>query len=693
VRRTLAPLADGVPADRILSLRVVDPAMGSGAFLVAACRYLASAYERALVAEGRAAPADMDDDARADIRRLVAERCLAGVDANPVAVQLARLSLWLATLARDRPLGFLDHRLRTGDSLIGASPDDLRRIATARRGRTDAPLPLFQDDVVEETMRRVIGPLHELAGRDETVAAVRAKEAVWRRLTADSSPLQPWRLAASLWCARWFWPESEAGPATVELRAVLDALLRNDRTLSPARVAERLTRVAALARARNFFHWALEFADVFYDPDGHPRPDGGFDAVIGNPPWEMLRHDNGPTGSSAGATRDTTRLLHFIRESGLYPSCDRGHLNLYQPFLERALSLTRAGGRVGLVLPWGLATDDGAAGLRAKLFSRCAVDTIVGLDNANGLFPVHRGLRFMVLVASPGRETSVARARFGVKTTAELEALPDRDESIDQSAYPARLTPRLLAAVGGPTLRVPDLRREHEGPWLEELAAAFPPLSDAAGWNARFGRELNATDDRGRFGSTGLPVIEGKHLEPFRAQTEKPVARIDRAAALKRLPDARLERPRLGYRDVAGVGNRLTLIAAIVPAGVVTTHTIFCLRTPMPVDRQHLLCALMNSYVLNAVVRLLMGSHVTTSLVEHLPAPLPRGTARERHVIALGRRIAGGECTPADHARLHSEVAHLYKLDAAAFRHVLDSFPLVPPSDRAAAFEIFETTR
>jgi hypothetical protein len=242
-------------------------------------------------------------------------------------------------------------------------------------------------------------------------------------------------------------------------------------------------------------------------------------------------------------------------------------------------------------------------------------------------------------------------------------------------------------------LRVPDLRRPEDGPWLEQLASTFPPLSDTAGWNATFGRELNATEDRDRFGSTGLPVVEGKCLEPFRTITDRPVARIGRGAALERLPDARFERPRLGYRDVAGVGNRLTLIAAIVPAGVVTTHTIFCLRVAMPIDRQHLLCGLMNSYILNAVVRLLMGGHVTTSLVERLPVPRPRGTLRERRITALARRIASGRGTPAQHALLQSEVARLYELDSATFKRVLDTFPLVPPSDRAAAFKAFQRTR
>jgi N-6 DNA Methylase len=125
VRRTLAPLVAGRTPDEVLALRVLDPAMGSGAFLVAACRYLADAYERALVREGTVTSSDIGPADRASFRRLVAQRCLYGVDFNPTAVQLARLSLWLCTLAADRPLTFFDHHLRVGNSLAGASPRDI----------------------------------------------------------------------------------------------------------------------------------------------------------------------------------------------------------------------------------------------------------------------------------------------------------------------------------------------------------------------------------------------------------------------------------------------------------------------------------------------------------------------------------------------------------------------------------------
>ena len=130
VRTTLAPLIEGLSTDEILRLRILDPAMGSGAFVVATCRYLADAVEQALIREGRWHQGDVTAADRVALRREIAQRCLFGVDLNPMAVQLARLSLWLATLASDKPLSFLDHHLVAGDSLVGASPIDVQRQPT-----------------------------------------------------------------------------------------------------------------------------------------------------------------------------------------------------------------------------------------------------------------------------------------------------------------------------------------------------------------------------------------------------------------------------------------------------------------------------------------------------------------------------------------------------------------------------------
>ena len=113
---------------------------------------------------------------------------------------------------------------------------------------------------------------------------------------------------------------------------------------------------------------------MFFDRDGARLPAAGFDAVIGNPPWDMIRADAGTADARANAARDVASVLRFTRDAGVYTAQSDGHANRYQLFVERAMALTRHGGRIGLVLPSGLATDHGSAPLRQLLLSRCDVD-------------------------------------------------------------------------------------------------------------------------------------------------------------------------------------------------------------------------------------------------------------------------------------------------------------------------------
>ncbi len=658
VHRTLAPLVEGIPADRVLDLRVVDPAMGSGAFLVAALRYLSAIYERALIDEGRCRSSDISDVNRAEFRRLIAQQCLFGVDTNPVAVQVARLSLWLATLAHSKPLSFLDHHLRTGNSLIGASPGDLQR----SRGATTRELPLFDRNStrLEIMLRRVVPALADIGHQpDDSVTDVRRKEVAWAALRDDSHPLSRWRLAVSLWCAQWLWPAGDRRPSSAEIRSGADALLHGQSQLSAAEARRLAAAAERTTQEHQCFHWPLEFPEVFFDVTGGRRRDAGFDAVLGNPPWDVVRRGN--TSGRQRQARDP--LVTFVRESGLFPLCQRGHLNLYQPFVERSLSLVRPGGRVGLIVPWGFAVDDGATALRSALVDAGALDTIVGFDNARGLFPIHRGVRFAVVIAAPGGRPRDIRARFGVATTNTIEEMT----AAHDEPLPLQLETGFVASVGGRTRRLPDLRGPGDAEWLAAVIGAHPPLGAADGWQARFSRELNATDDKKLFtarrnGHT-LPVADGKHIEPFLAHPDRSKRFILASAARRRFPDDRFTRPRLVYRDVSGVGNQFTLIAAVMPAGVVTTHTLFCLRNDLPVEQQHFLCGVLNSNLLNRVVRLLMGSHVTTSLMEQLPVPRWTNSAAHRRVAALAARLsAPGRSATRNRltGRLNSQIEDLY---------------------------------
>jgi hypothetical protein len=229
---------------------------------------------------------------------------------------------------------------------------------------------------------------------------------------------------------------------------------------------------------------------------------------------------------------------------------------------------------------------------------------------------------------------------------------------------------------------------------VERAATLFPAIGSGTSWSARFGRELNATDDRLSFEPAGVadvPVVEGKHVEPFRTRLDAAERSIRRSKARRLLDPARYERPRLAYRDVAGASNRLTLIAAILPARCISTHTLFCLRSPLPLAAQYFLCGLFNSFVVNYLVRMRVTTHVTTATVEGLPIPPPGYSAAERGIAALARLLSRRE-DPVAFSRLQALAAGLYQLTNDEFRHVLSTFPLVSVEIRDAAYETYVAT-
>jgi len=691
VRQTLAPLVTSRSAEEILRLRILDPAMGSGAFLVAACRYLSAVAEEALIEEGTWHAHDVTAVDRAALRRDVASRCLFGVDLNPMAVQLARLSLWLATLATDKPLSFLDHHLVTGNSLVGASPDDLRRQpgGGVARGRRHEELPLFPEESLSSVVEHAIQiRLRLTLEPDDTAAIVREKERTLAALHGKDSSLATWSRLLDLWCAGWFWSNG-APPDRATFRELTARLLESRCALPERLCSQFLSHSDATAERCRFHHWPLVFPEVFLDDQSHPRAASGFDAVIGNPPWEMVRGDSGEEDVRTSRKAEARRLTDFVRESGIYRVDSSAHVNLYQLFVERALQLARRGGRIGLVLPSGLVSDAGAAPLRRHLFGRAEVDAITGLDNREAIFPIHRSTRFVLLTCTAGQPTQAIRCRFGITRIEDL----DRG---DTAAPPITLTRAFIQHLSGADdLGIPELSSPRDLAIVERISVRVPRLGDEAGWCVQFSRELNASDDRHAFvkytgASDVRPIVEGKQIEPFRVSLERCRLQLDPRAMMRRaLP----QRARLAYRDVASATNRLTLISAIIPARAVTTHTLFCLRTRLPMAEQHVLCALLNSFVANYLIRLRVNTHVTATLMSRLPVPVIReGDAFFERLGTLFSSLAR-ETRPVEqmeeYAQLQALCAHAYQLRASEFEHVLGTFPLIPEDVRRAALAAF----
>jgi hypothetical protein len=698
VRRTLAPLVEDATPERILNLRILDPAMGSGAFLVAACRYLAGAYESALMRGGGLTRLDLSDADRTGFRRIIAQRCLFGVDLNPMAVQLARLSLWLATLSADRPLTFFDHHLRTGNSLVGASLAD----ATRRRAGRSAPmrpLPLLEDGIVEEAVSAaVLAGQFIGTGLEETLDQVRAKERRFAELQRADGPMAQWKAIADLWCAAWFDVDARnIGPAA--FAALIEGVERGGALLPERSRTAILERGRTAAQRERFFHWELEFPEIFYAESGAALDNPGFDAVIANPPWEMLRGDAGDVTARRSASDAAKALTRFVRGSGIYALQGGGQANLYQMFVERTLALIRRDGRLGLVLPSGFASDHGCAALRQHVVHKTAIDSFNIVENREAVFPIHRGLKFVLATLSKrnvpaGIQVQNGRAiplRAGLRSAAEFDRLPETGMDPDAVMVPLRLIERL----SGSQFAIPELRSPIDLEIAAHIAFSFPAAASADGWHLEFGRELNATDDRRYLNECGegLPVLEGKHIRPFVVDVTAARHSIEPAAAERALGRRPFDRNRIAYRDVAASSNRLTLIAALLPAGVVTTHTLFCLRTPLDDEALHFLTGMLNSFVANYVVRLRVTTHVTVAIIERLPLPRPSRTSRDFGIVTdCARALAEKPDDLELQAELQGAAARLYALDESAFAHVLETFPLVDERLRAAARGAFGRT-
>ena len=351
VRDTLAPVLAALgPAptpEQILSLRILDPAVGSGAFLVEACRQLAAEL---VVAWGRAGATPAlppDQDALEHARRLVAMRCLCGVDRNPFAVEMARLSLWLATLARDHEFTFLDHALRYGDALIGLPRTRIADLHWApRREGAQLALPLLRGPVARAAVeRRRIRD----AGDEE------GEEVLRPMLDRADAILDGVRRIGDAVCAAWFGQGTERGAARA--RVVAQAGLESDYMAAGQRWQDALARGASLCRhladaghAYHPFHWDIEFAEVF------ERENPGFDAVIGNPPYA------GKNTYKKGNVPGFPEWLQAVHPGS------HGNADLSAHFFLRGYDLLRQGGALGFVATNTIRQGDTReSGLRALL--------------------------------------------------------------------------------------------------------------------------------------------------------------------------------------------------------------------------------------------------------------------------------------------------------------------------------------
>ncbi|WP_454198093.1 Eco57I restriction-modification methylase domain-containing protein [Nocardia sp. Marseille-Q1738] len=775
------------PEAALLQVTVCDPACGSGHFLVGAARRIAKRVAALRTGDPEPAP-----QAVRGAMRDVVSHCIYGVDVNPLAAELAKVSLWMEALEPGRPLAFLDAQIKVGNALVGVTPrllaqglpddafkpiegDDKKITASLKRQNKSEREHGNQASLFDAPERVSNDPLRSriedvIAARPNSLSDVHIQQQRLRSYI-DSDEYRQQRLAADAWCAAFVWPKYEDAPTAITHR-VVTALTAGKAVLDEAMRAE-LHRLAAEYR---FFHWHLEFPHIFPTATGadvNPATGwaGGFSVVLGNPPWERVklqeqeffaaRDPEIAQAPNAAARKKLIAALahaeppvlyqefiaekrraegvsHVLRVSGRFPLTGRGDINTYAVFAETDRSLLAARGRLGVILPTGIATDATTQHFFKDLVERGSISSLYDLENSKPLFDgVHRSFKFCLLTLV-GRDIREPRADFAFfahdptdlqRADARFTLTPEEISLLNPNTgtCPVFRTRRDAEITLGIYRRVPVLIRQGDpdgNPWGIKFMTMFHMSNDSDLFHTREELEKNGWTLRGNVFERDiermLPLYEAKMIHHYdhRWASYEPDGTVrDVTLKEKQEPDF-VVMPRywvnevavdatlkgrwdrqwlLGWRDICRSTDERTMIASELPRTAVG-HTMPIASTT---GQPELLQALWTCFALDYVARQKVGgTHMTYGYLTQLPAPTPHTIDRlklgtdwflkrtmylkiEWHDLSLRASIR---------AELDAALFHVYGIDRDDVDYIMDTFPIVKRKDEAAYGE-YQTKR
>ena len=555
------------PAEAVLDLKVLDPAMGSGHFLVTAVDFLSdyiaemvehapgvpewldgeyvsplvervAAIRQDIAQRAQAADWVMDQAQLTDqsiIRRMVLKRCIYGADKNPLTVELAKVSLWLHSFTVGAPLSFLDHHLRCGDSLVGLRVME----ATAelnRLGGLFASSAITGAEAATDGMKRI----EEMSDAD--IAEVRQSATLFQEVedtTADLRSLLDlltglrWLTAGMKQGDRRAFESQLVGTLEAQPREAYSLLARGtfaDGSLPEPAFIDLWSEARSIAKREGFLYWEAAFPGVWRSWEG-ADPQGGFDAVIGNPPWDRiklqevewfatrspelahaptaaarksgvdrLRASGSPLASEFDAAKERAEALgKMVRASGHYPLLGGGDINLYSLFVERAMGLVNPGGIVGLLTPSGIYADMTAAKFFRSVSTSGRVGGLYDFENRRlgtdlpPFFPdVDSRFKFCALIFG-GEERRFRETRCAF-------FLPD-SKTIEDPDRCFTLAPADFDLVNPNTGTAPVFRTRRDAEITRRIYEQHPVLVDRSGgeerraWPVRYVRQFDMTND------------------------------------------------------------------------------------------------------------------------------------------------------------------------------------------------------
>lgn len=527
------------PRAALLSIKVCDPACGSGHFLLAAARRLA-----ARLAELDAQGDQYTEEQYRHALREVVLHCIYGVDLNPMAIELCKTALWLEALEPGKPLGFLDAHIQCGNALIGVFdpavleagiPDDAYKALTgdskavaneAKRRNKQAAKKL----AVSLRMSGSLASSWEALPED-TVEQVAAKQAAWQAAQQGNEARQA-RLLEDLYTSAFFVPKDAEHEKLIPTNQELIAAHQGQLGPDVAELAQDI------ARRQRFFHWRLAFPQVF------EREQGGFDVVLGNPPWERIklqekeffaaRHPAVANARNAAERQWMIEALakgqpwerelqeefyierrgaeassQFAR-SGRYSLTGVGDVNLYALFAEHMLHMIGRAGRAGVIVPTGIATDDGTKAYFAHIAGEQKLASLYDFENREGLFPgVHRSYKFSLL------------ALADAVPQAELVFFATRVEQLQEPQRRFSLTAAEFALLNPNTRTCAAFRSQADAALTKKLYRRAPVLireerdgqPEQNPWGIRFQAMFHMSNDSSLFRTYDTLMSQGGILK------------------------------------------------------------------------------------------------------------------------------------------------------------------------------------
>ncbi|MCS6958996.1 MAG: N-6 DNA methylase [Pseudanabaenaceae cyanobacterium SKYGB_i_bin29] len=668
---------------KLLSLKICDPACGSGHFLLAAARYLGKEIAKLETGEDEPNPLILRRATRS-----VIQHCIYGVDINPLAVDLCKVALWIEGFCGGVPLNFLDHRIKCGNSLVGVfdlevlkegipdsayeavTGDDksvVKSIKKDNKNERTGQLSLLETWDYTEDRSEFAREWQELGEiPEETAEAVQHKQKYYQTIRNSDKWCKD-RAACNLWTAAFFTPLTSENrhlvPTTKSIARVLGSINSHDNPHSP--ITQNADR---LAEELKFFHWALEFPEVFEQ--------GGFDCVIGNPPWERIKLQEKEFFASRdieiaeaqnkaerekliktlperkpqlakeweNAKRIAENQSIFIRGSERFPLTSRGDINTYAVFSELARNLINPHGRAGLIVPTGIATDDTCKFFFGNLIQHSHLVCLFDFENRE-IFPaVHRSYKFSILVTS--KSISLGCFAFFLTQPQQIEA-PNRTFTLSAKDI-ALMNPNTLTCPVFRTKqdaeltkkiyqRVPVLENERTGenPWGISFMTMFHMSNDS---HLFFGRKEN---------DSLLPLYEAKLFHQYDhrwatyinntdtrdlTEAEKqdpnytitPRYWVSRTEVENRLAGKWNKQWLIGYRRISNTTNERTFISCMLPKAGFGDNVFLILPS---IDNNILVSCFygcLNSLPLDFIARQKMGgTNLNFFIVKQLPVLPP----------------------------------------------------------------------